>query len=407
MILAGTTADKMRGVYSRPHRNSLNEPATIYDIPFEVLKESFIFLVKQYGSDLVSASLTCRAFRAVAFELMNSRRIFDEECEGIERVICGLQLRSIVGLEMCTIKHLIVDIGFVGKEYIPLIAHCVAPTLSSLGLCFRDGDTEEDSSTACFEALGFFFEQCDSILALRLEFLDFGDDHSAILQVVKDGFGRLRQHDLFGCRGNIRMFVENTPIPKLRCLAYQSNLNTDNEIVILFASNCRELTRVRLSARFDSSASLLKVVECCRSLESLAYSNLAGELTLERSDILAISSLPRLKSLGLGCMVASDTYSALVRCRGLKAIRIPFLVDPTALLVIGRGLISLCLGRPSKEVVDGIVEHCPNLQYLELRKTEMGDEGKEVLVGSIKNGLKKLAKLKINEDGLGTDWEGI
>jgi hypothetical protein len=53
---------------------------------------------------------------------MNSRLDFGEGSEGFERVICGLQLRSIVGLEMCTIKHLIVDIEFVGKEFISLIS---------------------------------------------------------------------------------------------------------------------------------------------------------------------------------------------------------------------------------------------------------------------------------------------
>jgi hypothetical protein len=61
MILAGTTADKMRAIYTRLHRSSINEPATIKDIPFEILKKSFLFLVKELGSDLASPSLTCRA----------------------------------------------------------------------------------------------------------------------------------------------------------------------------------------------------------------------------------------------------------------------------------------------------------------------------------------------------------
>jgi hypothetical protein len=88
--------------------------------------------------------------------------------------------------------------------------------------------------------------------------------------------------------------------------------------------------------------------------------------------------------------------------RGLNVFRISHLVDPTVLSAIGRNLIRLELMRPSKEVVDGIIEHCPNLQYLEL------DRIMEGLAGSLKNGLKRLAKLKLNHMSvrLGTDWEG-
>jgi hypothetical protein len=71
-------------------------------------------------------------------------------------------------------------------------------------------------------------------------------------------------------------------------------------------------------------------------------------------------------------------------------------------------LISLYLASPSKEVVDGIVEYCPNLQYLELDDVEFDEEVKEGLMGSLKYGLKKLAKLEVNDVSfrLGTDWEG-
>jgi hypothetical protein len=122
MILDGTTADKIRGVYSRPHRNSIYEPATIHDLPFEVLKESFLFLVKFTGSDLAPPSLVCRAFRAVALELMSSRLVFVNEGERIDGFICGRQLRSLVGLESCAIKYIVIDLEFIGKELIPLLA---------------------------------------------------------------------------------------------------------------------------------------------------------------------------------------------------------------------------------------------------------------------------------------------
>jgi hypothetical protein len=130
MILKGTTAVKMQYIYSRPQRNSIYEPATIHDIPYEILRESFLHLMSRFGHDLVAASLACRAWRAVALNVMYSRKMFLKEGEGIYWFICGLQLRSIVGLERCTIKYLILE--FIGIEYIPLIARAVAPTLSSL-----------------------------------------------------------------------------------------------------------------------------------------------------------------------------------------------------------------------------------------------------------------------------------
>jgi hypothetical protein len=202
-------------------------------LPFEVLKASFLFLVKEFGSDLASPSLTCRAFRAVALELMNSRVMLAEKGR-IERFIYGHHLRSLVGLEMCTIKHLIIDLKNVGKEFIRVIARNVAHTLSILVISGAGVDSSE-----CYEALGVLFEQCGGILALRLWNFDFGDIPDAISQVVKDGVVRLSQLDLTDCRGNIRMFVENTPIPHLGTLAYQSArvAGEEEEILDAIASN--------------------------------------------------------------------------------------------------------------------------------------------------------------------------
>jgi hypothetical protein len=81
---------------------------------------------------------------------------------------------------------------------------------------------------------------------------------------------------------------------------------------------------VIFSAELESSASLLKVVAqlvgCCRDLEMIVFDDLRGRLILQRSDILAIASLPRLKCLKIygGGGIAEDAYSALSRCRGLK-----------------------------------------------------------------------------------------
>jgi hypothetical protein len=106
--------------------------------------------------------------------------------------------------------------------------------------------------------------------------------------------------------------------------------------------------------------------------------------------------------------MSGDALSILVRCKGLKELRINPLVDPAILAAIGMNLVRLNLWKPGKEVLDGIVDSCPNLQYLEIEEVEIEEEVKEGLVGSLKNGLKKLAKLKVNEKciRLGSDWEG-
>jgi hypothetical protein len=62
----------MRSLYARPHRGSIYEPATIHDIPQEVLEKSLIYLLSKL-EDLVSASSACRAWRPVAQKLIHSR----------------------------------------------------------------------------------------------------------------------------------------------------------------------------------------------------------------------------------------------------------------------------------------------------------------------------------------------
>jgi len=164
----------------------INEPATIHYIPFEVLRDSLVYLIKQFGPDLASPSLTCRAWRAVALELMNSRKRFVEDEVNVEGFICGLHLRSFVEFEMFSIKYLVISLKRAGKECIQLIARAVGPTLSSLII-----DCLDKTSPECYEALGVFFEQCDGIRNLRLVNFDFGDDPVAFSRDIKEGFGRL------------------------------------------------------------------------------------------------------------------------------------------------------------------------------------------------------------------------
>jgi hypothetical protein len=239
-------------------------------------------------------------------------------------------------------------------------------------------------------------------------YFDFGGDTTAISQTVKDGFSLLKKLDLIECRGDIRMFVENTPIPSLKTLSYQSDRGAEEEeeLISLIATKYSTLVSVKLIANFDSSSSLLKIVECCQDLEGLYLHSQGNILMLSRSDILSIASLPHLQSLDIRGFInlADDDSSALVRCKVLKELRLNPLIDLSILPVaaIGRNLVRLELWNPSKEVVDGIVEHCPNLQYLDFGSVNEG------LVWTIKNGLTKLAKLTLNGESvrLGTDWEG-
>jgi hypothetical protein len=206
------------------------------------------------------------------------------------------------------------------------------------------------------------------------------------------------------------MFVENSPIPNLNILNYCSERDgaEEEEIITAFASCYRTLSSVTLVAAFDSSVSLLKVVKCCRCLERLVFGGVGVGVELYRSDVLAVASLPRLKSLIIGgCLIAYYSFYGFVRCTGLKELQVPYFSDLTVLASIGMNLVSLNLLNPSEEVVNGIVEHCPNLQYLEL-DVEFDEEVMEGLVVSLKNGLKRLVKLKLDGKSmrLGTDWEG-
>jgi hypothetical protein len=343
----------MRGIYTRPHRNSIYEPTTVHYKPFEVLRESFLCLLKRFGSDLSSQSLACRAWRVVSLDLMNSVKRFVTADGKIERFVSGLHLRSILVLERCVIKHLILDTEFIEKELISMIARVVAPTLSALDLWFEDrGNHFSD----CCEALDVLFNQCDGIQNLLLVYFDFGDDPTAISQTVKDGFGRLNRLELIDCRGDIRMFVENTPIPNIKRLRYVSvrgvtGVEEDYEIIAAFATGYRTLVNVKLVAKFESSALLLKIVECCRDLERVYLNPQRNTLMLNRSDILAVASFPRLQSLDISGFieVANDALSALVRCKRLKELMVNPLVDRAILEAIRRNLVWLNLRRPSKE----------------------------------------------------------
>jgi hypothetical protein len=144
--------EKMRSFYSRLQRASIYHPATIGDIPQEVLRNAFIYLLPG-ESDLVAPSESCQAWRPVAQELIFSRQIFGEG-RGIDRFLCGFHLHSLVlGLGSVSINHFEIEFEFIGKEKLHLLARLVAPSLASLRFDFMSVDGTSPSSLDCYDIL--------------------------------------------------------------------------------------------------------------------------------------------------------------------------------------------------------------------------------------------------------------
>jgi hypothetical protein len=78
--------------YDRIQRESIYHSATIGDIPFEVIQKALCLVGR---ADLVSASLSCRAWRQAASELIIAKKRFADQ-QTVERFFCGMQLKSIV-----------------------------------------------------------------------------------------------------------------------------------------------------------------------------------------------------------------------------------------------------------------------------------------------------------------------
>jgi hypothetical protein len=183
LILAGTTEETMRSLYTRPHRGSIYEPATIHDIPQEVLEKSLVYLLPSI-KDLVAASMTCRAWRPVAQKIINSRVKIDYR--RLKSLISGFLLNYLVlGSSSIQISTLSLQVGLIQKEYIPLIARIVAPTISSLDIRINGSNVD-----GCYEIMEIFFSQCQWIRNLRLDGVRFGGDADVLTPTIKEGFSR-------------------------------------------------------------------------------------------------------------------------------------------------------------------------------------------------------------------------
>jgi hypothetical protein len=105
--------------YARKQRASIYHPATIDDLPFEVLREAFLFLKME---DLVAPSRANRSWRPAAQDVQRSRFQIDHRLgeSMVASLLCGIQLTRIVFVyEAYSIKHLDIELGLVDRMHIP------------------------------------------------------------------------------------------------------------------------------------------------------------------------------------------------------------------------------------------------------------------------------------------------
>jgi hypothetical protein len=168
-------------------------------------------------ADLVSASLSCRAWIQAAVELIVARKRFNNE-QAMGRFFCGMMLKAIVfGFEQYSIKRLGLGMHRIGIDYAHVMAQIVAPSLSILCLNFQEPTEEEDEESGlnCYEVVETFFSSCLQIRDLRLGSFDFGSGPSSLTPAIMDGFVRLDSLEVVDCCGNLMMFAELSPIQNL------------------------------------------------------------------------------------------------------------------------------------------------------------------------------------------------
>jgi hypothetical protein len=117
-ILSGSTIESMTEIYFRLQRPTINHPATINDLPFEVLRKCLGYLLRRGRLDLIAAISVNRARRPVGQELLRTLALTNQE--NIEKSLCGLLLKSVVlGFKSLFITSLVVDLMKINAAYIP------------------------------------------------------------------------------------------------------------------------------------------------------------------------------------------------------------------------------------------------------------------------------------------------
>jgi hypothetical protein len=324
LVVAGTRNKSMRVRHSS-HYRSHSDPATLGDIPPEVVRKVFIHL---RPVDLAACRLVCRGLNPTAQDVLMSRLRVGRDQN--EMVVCGLYLRRLVRFKSFYIKSLELNIKLDKFSCATRIAICASRTLSSLKLDFT-----YFTSVLSFVPLAVILDNCRGIRHLQLVGFNAGQDlpsnilrsrrdvrDTDILRDVRDGLSRLTRLDLIRCRGNVLSFIKEIDIYNLRSFSYVSfdiNAQANEDIIMAIAKQYPTLAKIRLEAKFNSSASLNKVMKACPNLEKLIFRNKGGNLLLSRSDF---TSLRRLKSLDIECEVEDDAVSVLASLKSLTHLRV-------------------------------------------------------------------------------------
>jgi hypothetical protein len=377
-------------------RVSILYPATINDLSFETMRDVFVYLKPE---DLASLSNICRAWRPPLQDVQRSQTLIRMNTR--ERIyaqwLCGVQLTRVVfGSETFAIKNLAIDLNIVKKEYIPVLAGLIARALRTLEITFEF----VVGSASYYEILNQFFSRCEGIRNLKLNRFRFGTDRSLISQTIKEGFYRLSELVLAGCDGNLQVFVERVKIPNLHSF---SNDLAEGDIVTSFYPTIK---RLRLIDDYATCASIFKYAYNLRDIEEFSFSeNVVG---LDREDLTDLSSLVHLQHLRLDCDISDEiseednknAISTLTQFKGLRTLELHRgkfnLFD--ILPIIGKKLVSLTFKptSPILETVDLIVDYCYNLQYLDVGWSDLETDENAVALDSLKDGLRKLVKLRFN-----------
>jgi hypothetical protein len=409
----------MSTVYFRKQRLSTNDPATAGDLPQEVLRKTFVYLLPG-EADLLAPRMACRAWKPVADGLIYARQKFNDD-KRIARVACGFHLHSLVfGPDCISINRLELKMKDIERGNILTLVRLVASSLSSLCLDFQE-DNEDDKSclplSVCYATLDAFFLRCHQVRSLKLKNYDLGTDTSFISSSIKSGLSRLTNFTLNRCGGDIPMFIREIPIPLLRSIRIWSDASTarDYDIVDAIADNYRTIVNFDLVCCYISSDNLIKIAQCCPRVERIA---LCTPKNITRSDIELLASLPLLRHLDfLADKVSSESITSLALMKNIKHLGV-WWNDAFADLLssIGPNLVSLEIWDATDVALMAVYAHCPNLLYLQIVGDEISEGSRDVL-GSVNIGmkkrLKKLTCFKVGSYGdeldrvrLGTDWPG-
>jgi hypothetical protein len=393
-LIAGSTFDSMLLAYFRDQRCSIYEPATIGDIPFEVIKKGLKYLDL---ADLLSASLSCRAWRPAAIEILLSSAGFayNHTCYVWA---CGLALKSIVfDRQSFTIKSLHLELRYIGLDRVLEIARLVSSTLSILSLDFSperidDQFIEFPPSFLC-ETLETFLIHCPWIRALSLIWWGL----ESIPLVIKEGVSRLTRLSVERC--DISMLVEHLDLKNMISFEYSSDDGSieDDAIIENVLMKCPRITELKFNS--ISTDLIPKVVEYCPLLEKFTFDTWGRYSPVSLANLESIASLPRLKYLSIDSDYAVGAFSGLKCCKRLKHLSLyadDEIVDLSDVLpYIGGNLTRLVPYRTNIDTVNAIIKHCPNLAGLNVFESTIDDGALELIKREMRMRLKRLASLKI------------